>query len=152
MESVQHIRKTDLARRTRQVFEAVRAGQTVIIETEGHAEAALVDIIDYRLLRAMLHFYAQPPPIERDAGLLEATVAAQPDVQARYHLVMAHYLSASISLARAAALLGLTPVDLCRRFHRLDVPLRTAPADLAEALRDVETALKFDPGSGRRGQ
>jgi hypothetical protein len=40
-------------------------------------------------------------------------------------------------------LLGLTWVDLRARAIRLDVPLRTAPADAAAAQADVEAALNW---------
>ena len=67
-------------------------------------------------------------------------MAALPEVQGRYNLVMAHYLAGAISLSRMAELLELPWLDLRARLHRLDVPLRTPPADLGEALADVETA------------
>jgi predicted HTH domain antitoxin len=46
----------------------------------------------------------------------------------------------AISLGRAAELSGLSWLDLCTRFLRLEVPLRTAPVDLAEAQADAEAA------------
>jgi predicted HTH domain antitoxin len=49
-------------------------------------------------------------------------------------------MAGAISLGRAAELLGLSWLDLRTRCLRLDVPLRTAPADLAETSADVETA------------
>ncbi|MCC7355380.1 MAG: UPF0175 family protein [Anaerolineae bacterium] len=68
------------------------------------------------------------------------TMAELHDPQARYDLVLAHYLSGSISLVRAAELLGVSWFDLRTRFLRLDVPLRAAPANLEEAEADVDAA------------
>ncbi len=62
------------------------------------------------------------------------------DEQERFNLVLAHYLAGAISLGRTAELLNLPWLDLRTRFLRLDVPVRTAPADLAEARADVEVA------------
>jgi predicted HTH domain antitoxin len=62
------------------------------------------------------------------------------DPQARFDLVLAHYLAGAISMGRAAELLGLPWLDLRTRFVRLDVPVRTAPRDLDEAIGDMERA------------
>jgi len=58
---------------------------------------------------------------------------------------MHHYLPAAISLPRAAELLDLPWLDLRTRCLRLDVPLRNAPADLAEAKEDVQVAKAWTP-------
>jgi predicted HTH domain antitoxin len=72
-------------------------------------------------------------------------MAAVSDPQARYNLVLTHYLAGAISLSRAAELLGLSWFDLRTRCLRLDVPLRTGPSDLAEAEADVEVASEWMP-------
>lgn len=149
MEFITHVRKTDLARNTRRVIRAVQQGQTAVIESHGQPEAAIIDIIDYRILRAVMRTYAQQPEIEAKAGLMDEEVTALTDTQERYNLVMAHYLAESISLGRAAELLGLSWLDLRTRCLRLDVPLRTAPRDLAEARGDVETARTWATNSGQ---
>ena len=46
MEFLAYISKTDLARKTRQVIRSVQRGQTVIIESHGQPEAAILDIPD----------------------------------------------------------------------------------------------------------
>jgi predicted HTH domain antitoxin len=71
------------------------------------------------------------------------------DPQARYDLVLAHYLAGAISLARAAELLDLSWLELRARCLRLDVPLRTAPADLDQARADVEAAAARTMTPGR---
>jgi predicted HTH domain antitoxin len=99
-----------------------------------------MDVVDYRLLRAMINYYAQQHEIDVEAGLSDEAVTAVSDPQARFNLVLAHYLGGAISLARVAELLGISWLDLRNRCLRLDVPLRTAPTDLAGAKTDVEVA------------
>jgi len=146
MESIQRIRKTDLARNTRAVLNTVMRGQTALIESHGKAEAAIIDIVDYLILRAVMRYHARPPQIAVDAGLTDAAAAATSDLQARYNLVLAHYLADAISLSRAAELLGLPSFDLRTRFVRLDVPLRLGPATIEEALAEVETLRQLRDG------
>jgi len=143
MDMVLTVRKTDLARNTRQVIHNVQRGQTALIESHGQPEAAIMDIVDYRIMRAVMHYYAQPPEIDLKAGLTDQAVESIADPQARYNLVFAYYLAGSISLARAAELLKLPWLDLRTRCLRLDVPLRTAPANMTEAEADVESVLKW---------
>jgi predicted HTH domain antitoxin len=146
MESIQRIRKTDLARNTREVLNTVMRGQTALIESHGKAEAAIIDIVDYLILRAVMRYHARPPQIDVDAGLTDASAAATSDLQARYNLVLAYYLAAAISLSRAAELLGLSSFNLRTRFVRLDVPLRLDPATIEEALAEVETLRQLRDG------
>lgn len=88
-------------------------------------------------------YYAQKPGVDVAAGLQVAEVQALDDLQACYDLVFAHYLAGSISLARAAELLGLPWLALRTRCQRLNVPLRTAPGDAEEAARDVAAAAEW---------
>jgi hypothetical protein len=141
MDMLLTVRKTDLARNTRQVIHKVQRGQTALIESHGQPEAAIMDIVDYRIMRAVMHYYAQPPEIDVKMGLTDQAVESTADPQACYNLVFAYYLAGSISLARAAELLKLPWLDLRTRCLRLDVPLRTAPADMTEAEREVESIL-----------
>ena len=143
MQLVQRVRKTDLARNTRQVLRNVQRGRTAIIENHGQPEAAIVDIVDYLIVRAVMRYYSQRPPIVIVAGLTNDQVATVKGEQERYDLVMAYYLAGAISLSRAAELLDLAWVDLRARAVRLDVPLRTAPTDAAEAQADMEAALNW---------
>jgi prevent-host-death family protein len=143
MDVIYHAGKTELARNTRQIIRSVQRGQTVVIEHHGEPEVAIIDIADYHILRALAHYYAKPPQIEKEAGLSDKTVANLPSLQEQYDLVMAYYLAEEISLSRAAELLDLTWLDLRTRFLRLDVPIRMAPADLAEAQADVANAEEW---------
>jgi prevent-host-death family protein len=49
--SVRHVSRTDLARNTRQVIDAVLRGQTVVVAHRGQPQVAIVDIVDYRIMR-----------------------------------------------------------------------------------------------------
>jgi predicted HTH domain antitoxin len=140
MQSIQRVRKTDLARSTRQVINNVLRGQTAVVESHGQPEVAIMDIVDYRITRAVMRYYAQQPEIDVEEGLADQQLAGTSDPQERFNLVLAHYLAGAISLGRAAELLELPWVDLRTRFQRLDVPLRVAPSDLQEARLDAEVA------------
>lgn len=157
MEIVQRVRKTDLARNTHQVIRAVQRGETAVIENHGEPEAAILDILDYRILRAVVRFYAgvssragaEREPLRDRSGIGSADSEEESlsDSQARFDLTLARYLDGSISLARAAELLGIPWLDLRTRFLRLDVPLRVGPEDLAEAADDVEAAMTWAEGA-----
>jgi predicted HTH domain antitoxin len=140
MQSIQRVRKTDLARSTRQVINNVLRGQTAVVESHGQPEVAIMDIVDYRITRAVMRYYAQQPEIDVEEGLADQQVTSTLDPQERFNLILAHYLAGAISLGRAAELLELPWLDLRTRFQRLDVPLRVAPSDLQEARLDVEVA------------
>lgn len=128
MPSIQYVRKTDLARSTRQVINNVLRGQTAVVESHGQPEVAIMDIVDYRITRAVMRYYGHRPAVDIEEGLSDEQVARTSDAEERFNLVVAHYLAGSIGLGRAAELL-----DLCTRFQRLDVPLRAAPVDVDEA-------------------
>ncbi len=144
MESVRRVRKTDLARNTRQILNAVQRGQTTLIENHGEPEAAIIDIIDYRIMRAVLRYYARPPKIAPDQGLPDDEMQEVTEPQGRYNRVIAHYLAGSISLARAAELLALPSLDLRTRFLRLDVPVRSGPANEDEVWADLDAARRWN--------
>jgi predicted HTH domain antitoxin len=143
MNAVQRVSRTELARHTRRVLSDVQRGRTALIENYGEPEAALLDIVDYRILRAVMHVYADKPEIASNAGLSDQEVQAVDDPDARYRLVFAHYLTGTISLARAAELLEMPWLELRTRCLRLNVPLRGAPGDVDEAAADVATAIEW---------
>lgn len=134
----QHVPKTSLARRTREVLRAVQRGGTVVVEHHGQPEAAIIDIVDYWLLQAALHFHTQVSPEPLDVGLEEAAIAGLEPAE-RTRRVIGHYLAGGISLSRAAELLDLPPLDLRNRFVRLSLPLRRESAD--ELPDDIAAAV-----------
>jgi prevent-host-death family protein len=143
MDAIYHVGKTELARNTRKIIRAAQRGQTVVIEHHGQPEVAILDIADYHILRALNNYYTHLPYIESGNGLSNDSVIAESSLQEKYNLVLAYYLAEEISLSRAAELLDIPWLDLRTRFLRLDVPLRAAPADLAEAKADIENAAKW---------
>ncbi|MGD8622958.1 MAG: UPF0175 family protein [Anaerolineae bacterium] len=143
MQSLQHVRKTDLARSTRHVINNVLRGQTTVVESHGEPEVVIMDVVDYRITRAVVRYYSQRPVIDVEQGLSDEQAAETSDAQERFNLVLAHYLAGAISLGRASELLELPWLDLRTRFQRLDVPLRVAPIDVDEAKLDVEEAEKW---------
>ena len=149
METPQRVRKTDLARNTRNVIQAVQHGHPAIVEHNGEPEAAILDIVDYYLLRALVRYYTSrgTSPVFGEAP--PSTAADRQDrpdpgkTQRRYDQVLKEYLDSGMSLGRAAELLSLPTLDLQARLVRLDIPLRTGPSDVAEAREDVEIASSW---------
>jgi len=128
------ISRTELARSTRQTLERARRGQTVLVESYGEEQAAIMDALDYRLLRAVAVYRARPgapvtdaatqPQGVTDEAVTNAREAAGGDPQAAWDMVMAAYLDGDISLGRAAELLGQSRFELQARLNRLNIPLR----------------------------
>jgi prevent-host-death family protein len=145
MERLGTISRTDLARHTRQIVDRVRRGDTLIVESYGEEQVVLMDVVDYRLIRAMVAYI--PSEIERSdstsitpAGLAEAELS-ELEVQARWNRIIAAYLDEQISLGRAATLLDLSRFELDERFRRLDIPRRVGPETAEEARAEIETVL-----------
>jgi prevent-host-death family protein len=147
------ISKTDLARRTRQVVDRVRRGDTIVVESYGQEQAVVMDAMDYRVLRAVTAYHSLPPhpapandPAIQPAGLSEEEVEravreAGDAPQARWNRVIAAYLDGHVNLGRAATLLGLSVYELEESFRRLEVPRRIGPETEAEAQAEAEVAL-----------
>lgn len=147
------ITKTDLARRTRQVVDRARRGDTIIVESYGEEQVVVMDAVDYRILRAVAAYQALPPhptPVNdstlEPAGLSETEVEqawqeAGESPQARWNKVIATYLDGHINLGRAATLLALSSYELDERFHRLEVPRRIGLETEEEAQAEVDAAF-----------
>jgi predicted HTH domain antitoxin len=143
MEVVQYVRKTDLARNTRQIIRDVLRGKTAVIESHGQAEVAIIDVIDYRIQRALIRYYTQKQPIGEAHDFSDQAFAGVTDEQERYDRVMAFYLTEQVSLSRTAELLSLPALDLRIRFARLNIPLRQGTTSTEEADEDVQNALSW---------
>ncbi len=137
------ISRTDLARHTRRVLERARRSGPVVVTGHGDEQAVVLDITDYRLLRAAAAYglqqeRAQPRArAEMPRGLSEEEVraaieAAGGNVQAGWNRVMAAYWDGDISLGRAAQLLGLSRFELMERLHRLGLPIYMGPQTVEE--------------------
>ena len=142
MDNMQRIPKTELARKTRQVIREVQRGYTVLVENHGQAEVAIMDIVDYRILRAFLTYHSSPPQVE-SSGISAERLEKMDDQQQVYELVLAHYLGGAISLGRAAELLALPALDLQMRFRRLDLPLKPGVNDEETAFNEANAARNF---------
>jgi antitoxin (DNA-binding transcriptional repressor) of toxin-antitoxin stability system len=145
METIQTVRKTDLARRTRKVIRDAQKGVTIVVENHGEPEVAIVDILDYRILRALIRFYVEPTALETGA-LLAMDVNGELERNEKVEVVMTHYLAGAIELDRAAELLQTPALDLRTRFLRLDVPLRRETAATEEGGNDERSAAWFAEG------
>lgn len=137
------INETDLTQQTRQVMAQIQQGQPIIIENQGQPEAAIIDVVDYYLMRAVLAYHNRPQTIEMGTGLENEAVDDLSSVQEKYNLVLTHYLADNISLARTAELLGISAVSLRFRFLYLDIPLRIGPLDEQEIEADAMTAADW---------
>lgn len=138
------VRKTDLARNTSQIIRNVLRGQTVVIESHGQPEAALMDIVDFQIQRAAMKYFSSPQEFEEDIEIREETLDALPDAQARYDLVLGHYMSTHLSLARAGELLGMTSHEIRSRFVRLGIPLQIGPSNKDEVNAEIEAVENLE--------
>ncbi len=142
MDDIAIISKTDLARKTREIFLTIQRGQTVIVENHGQPEAAILDIADYYLLLAAARYHTEPPQIAPEEGLADQAVEKLA-AQDRYDLVVAHYLAGSISLSRAAELLGLPWLNLRSRLHRVGLPVRIGPENIDDLRAEMDALTKW---------
>jgi len=86
-----------------------------------------MDFVDFRLLLALAKCAINEQECRQGAD--------DSDVRA-----LRAYLSAEISLGKAAELLGLHRLELQERLHQLGVPLHLGPATLEEAWAEIEAA------------
>ncbi len=126
------ISSTDLARRTRKVVDMARRGYTVIVTVHGDEQVALMDVVEYRLMRALAEHRVRGSQERRSGapqGLSEEEVqkavqSAGGDLQAAWNLVVEAYMDGEVSLSRAAELLDLPYFELeekLRKFGALPV-------------------------------
>jgi len=125
----QTISRTDLARNTREIVDRVRRGQPVVVQSYGEDQVVLVDALNYRILKALVHYAV--------GGVSAEAIEPADDELGR---VIHAYLDRHISLANAAEQMGLSRFELMERFERLGVPLRIGPASLDEAREEAKTA------------
>jgi hypothetical protein len=145
------INRTRLARQTRQVMEQARGGRPVFVASRGEEQVAIVDALDYRLLKAAATYNTLPPhaaPVY-DAqitprGLKEDETggpATNTDPQLRWTRVLVAYFDGDISLGRAGQLLGLSRFELQERLNRLGLPLRLGAMTLREAQAEYDSIV-----------
>jgi Uncharacterised protein family (UPF0175). len=146
MDYEQRISKTDLARSTHQVIREAQRGYTVLVENHGQPEVVIVDIIDFQLQRAAIHYFGFPKEFEQDIEISETILKSLSNDQDRFNLVIGHYLAVHISIGRSAELLGMSPPELQVRLMRSGVPLRMGP----ESQEELDNEMKVIKRSLRR--
>ena len=69
------------------------------------------------------------------------------DEDLRWSVVVSAYMDGEISLARAASLLGLHPLELRERFIQKGVPLHLGPVDESDAQAEVDALRSWKRGN-----
>ena len=126
------ISRTDLARRTREVVDRVQRGQMVVVKSYGEEQVVLLDVVDYRILKALAACAMETENEEE---------ATQDDWG--FNQAIRSYMNDEISLGRTATLLGMSRFELMERFERVGIPLRVGPATLEEAQEEIEVARRL---------
>jgi Uncharacterised protein family (UPF0175) len=142
----QRISKTELARSTHQVIRDAQRGYTVLVENHGQPEVAIVDIIDFQLQRAAIHYFSSPKLYDEDLEITESLLKSLKTDQDRFNLVIGHYLAIHQSIGRSAELLGMSTPELMMRLGRAGIPLRVGP----ESAEELEEEMKVIEASIRR--
>lgn len=145
MEQVQRVSDSEFAQQTQRILREVQRGYIAVIERQGEPEAALIDIVDYRLMRAALRYFVEPVASYPEYGLPDSAVQAVGSIQERFDMVVSHYLADSISLGRAAELLGIAAIDLRNRLSRLNIVPAVGPVDRDDVRAEVDAALQWKP-------
>ena len=139
------ISKTELARSTHNVIREAQRGYTVLVENHGQPEVAIVDIIDFQLQRAAIHYFSSPKEYEDDLEIIESMFEPLATDLDRFNLVLGHYLAEHQSIGRSAELLGMSTSELMVRLGRAGVPLRVGPQsaeELEEEMKVIEASLR----------
>lgn len=142
-----YISRTDLARNTRKTIERARKEGPVMVESYGEEQVAILDAIDYRLIRAILNYQSDVADMRSVAapnGLTEDELQGLVDqsggnLQIKWDTVVAAHQNHDITFGRLAELLGTNRFELAARFNRLGIPLHIGPATIEEAQQDYET-------------
>jgi predicted HTH domain antitoxin len=130
---------------THQVIREAQRGYTVLVENHGQPEVVIVDIIDFQLQRAAMHYFGFSKEFEQDIEISEQILKSLPTDQDRFNLVIGHYLAVHISIGRSAELLGMSSPELQIRLMRSGVPLRMGPEsqqELDNEMNVIERSLR----------
>lgn len=145
-----YISRTDLARNTRKTIERARKEGPVMVESYGEEQVAILDAIDYRLIRAILNYQSGVADMRSTTtshGLTEDELQGLVDQsdgnqQIKWDTVVAAHQNNDISFGRLAELLGTNRFELAARYNRLSIPLHIGPATIEEAQQDYETLIR----------
>ena len=117
----------------------------MLIENHGQPEVAIVDIVDFQLQRAAIHYFNFPKEYEKDLQITESLLGSLATDQEQFNMVVDHYLAEHQSIGRSAELLGMSTPELMIRLGRVGVPLRVGPQsaeELEEELRVIEASIR----------
>jgi hypothetical protein len=123
----QKVTRTDLVRDSGEVFDNLLRGRAVLVEKHGKPQAVLMDIYDFYGLRAAAYYGIQEEKMSPED--LDAFVKNGPEEEEVHVKVIGEYLAEGITLEKAAALLGITSLELKSRFIRLQLPVREGEDD-----------------------
>ncbi|HEX6902066.1 MAG TPA: hypothetical protein VF789_20280 [Thermoanaerobaculia bacterium] len=118
------ISPSDLSQRTREILDRVHEGELAVVASGGEERIVLLDMLDYRLLRALAVCATGGP-----GDLLEARV-------------LRDYLDERINLGKAAELLRLSRFELEDSFLRLGIPLRRGARSIEDAQAEIASARR----------
>ncbi len=133
------VSEVHLTRHPSEVLRAVQQGDTVIVEQHGKPPVAMVDLVDFEILRAVIGHYLARPRLDPDAGLPAVELEGL-EGQLLFDLVISRYLAETIRLGRAAEALGIPWVELRTRLTSLGVPVWTGPVDAEGIHQDALVA------------
>ncbi|HKH44761.1 MAG TPA: type II toxin-antitoxin system prevent-host-death family antitoxin [Thermoanaerobaculia bacterium] len=122
------ISPSDLSQRTREILDRVQEGELAVVASGGEERIVLLDVLDYRLLRA-LALCTTGGGANGSSDLLEAQV-------------LRDYLDERINLGKAAELLQLSRFELEASFQRLGIPLRRGARSIEEAQAEIAVARR----------
>lgn len=91
--------------------------------------------------------HAQPALVQRALQRALQRLLAE-DAALRWSLVVSAYLDEEVSLARAASLLGLHPLELREQFQIKGIPLLLGPVDEADAQAEIEALRAWKRATG----
>src|SRR5437763_12986909 len=122
------ISPADLSERTREILDRVHEGDLAVVASGGEERIVLLDVLDYRLLRA-LALCATGGANDEPGELLAARV-------------LRDYLAERINLGKAAELLQLSRFELEESFQRLGIPLRRGARSIEDAQAEIAAARR----------
>ena len=114
------ISPSDLSQRTREILDRVQEGELAVVASGGEERVVLLDVLDYRLLRALAVCATGGGP----GDLPEARV-------------LRDYLDERVNLGKAAELLQLSRFEIERSFLRLGIPLRRGARSSEDAQAEI---------------
>lgn len=118
---------SDLSQRTREILDRVEGEELAVVASGWEERIVLLDILDYRLLRAL--------------ALCTAGCADDPR-DLREAQVIRDYLDGRINLGKAAELLQITRFALEESFQRLRISLRRGARSIEDAQAEIAVARR----------